>query len=71
MARRGLLAYQKPQAKACATWGAFAVIFLFVALPARGATYYIAAAGNDSNSGTDTGHHWQTIAKVNAMTFSP
>ena len=71
MARRGVLADQKPQAKACATWGAVAFIFLFAALPARGATFYVAAAGNDSNSGTDIGHPWQTIAKVNGTTFSP
>src|ERR1035437_3305254 len=42
----------------------------FIALPARATTYYVAAAGSDANSGTDTGHPWQTIAKINASTFS-
>ena len=46
------------------------VVVLLVAIPARATTYYVAAAGSDSNSGTDTGHPWQTIAKVNAATFS-
>ncbi len=46
--------------------------YLFVAaLPARATTFYIAAAGNDSNVGTDTGHPWKTIAKVNGATFLP
>ncbi len=45
------------------------IIFL-AAIPARATTYYVAAAGSDSNSGTDSGHPWQTVAKVNAATFS-
>jgi hypothetical protein len=45
---------------------------LFVAgTPARATTYYVAAAGSDSNSGTSSGTPWQTIAKVNGATFSP
>jgi hypothetical protein len=45
---------------------------LFVAaLPARATTYYVAAAGSDSNSGTSTSTPWQTVAKVNGATFSP
>jgi Right handed beta helix region len=44
--------------------------FLVALVPARATTYYVAAAGDDANSGTDTGHPWQTIAKVNAATFS-
>ena len=46
--------------------------WLFVAaLPARATTYYVAAAGSDSNSGTSTSTPWQTVAKVNGATFSP
>jgi hypothetical protein len=35
------------------------------------ANYYIATTGSDSNNGTSTGTPWQTIAHVNAQTFSP
>ncbi len=65
---------KRTQAKACATKTcakALTVMFLFVALPARATTYYVAAAGSDSNSGTSSGAPWQTIAKVNGATFSP
>lgn len=67
---------KKPQAEACATGFvrqlclAFAGLLL-LAMPARATTSYIAAAGNDSNSGTSSAAPWQTIAKVNAATFSP
>ena len=44
---------------------------LFFAASARATTYFVAAAGSDSNSGTSTGTPWQTIAKVNGSTFSP
>ena len=37
----------------------------------RATTYFVAAAGSDSNSGTSSGSPWQTIAKVNASTFLP
>jgi len=40
----------------------FGLIFL-VASPALATTYYVAAAGSDSNSGTDSGHPWQTVAR--------
>jgi hypothetical protein len=61
-----------PQAEACSTkCGAIALAFLFFALPAGATTYFVAAAGNDSNSGTDSGHPWATIAKVNGAAFSP
>ncbi len=47
------------------------LICIFLAtIPAHATTYYVAAAGSDANSGTDTGHAWQTISKVNASTFS-
>lgn len=38
--------------------------------PAGATTYYVAAAGSDSNSGTSSGAPWQTIAKVNGTSFS-
>src|SRR5262249_26020600 len=34
-------------------------------------TYYVAAAGLDTNSGCSTTTPWQTIAKVNSAAFSP
>ena len=46
------------------------VCFLFMAIPAQATTYYVAAAGSDSNNGTESGHPWQTIAQVNGATFS-
>ncbi len=48
------------------------LVCMFVsAKSARATTYYVAAAGSDSNSGTSSGTPWQTIAKVNGSTFSP
>ena len=43
---------------------------LLPAIPAHATTYYVAAAGSDSNNGTSTGTPWQTISKVNGSTFS-
>lgn len=34
------------------------------------ASFFVSAAGNDSNAGTSTGLPWLTIGKVNAHTFS-
>jgi len=34
-----------------------------------GTTYYVSPTGNNGNNGTSTGTPWQTIAKVNSMTF--
>ena len=65
---------ERPQTEVCATktCAPWAIIFLFAAaLPARATTYYIAAAGSDTNSGTSTSAPWQTIAKVNGATFLP
>ena len=45
-------------------------IFLLAAIPSQATTYYVAAAGSDANVGTDTGHPWQNISKVNVSTFS-
>ena len=65
-----------PQAEACGAWPgvrfSFALaLLLLVSVPAGATTYYVAAAGSDSNSGTSTGSPWQTITKVNGSTFSP
>ncbi|MFT4204162.1 MAG: right-handed parallel beta-helix repeat-containing protein [Chitinophagaceae bacterium] len=36
-----------------------------------GTTYYVSPDGNDSNAGTDSAAPWQSLAKVNSMTFAP
>ncbi len=41
-----------------------------MAVPCWATTYYVAAAGSDSNSGTSSGAAWQTIGKVNGTTFA-
>ncbi len=65
--------YERPQAEACATRGyALALvlcIFIFAG-PCWATTYFVAAGGSDSNSGTSSGAAWQTVAKVNAASFS-
>ncbi|MGG1552034.1 right-handed parallel beta-helix repeat-containing protein [Paenibacillus ferrarius] len=39
---------------------------------AAGTVYYLdAVSGNDANAGTSTGAAWQTLAKVNSVTFQP
>jgi hypothetical protein len=39
---------------------------------AAGTTYYVdSASGSDSNSGTSTTAAWQTLSKVNSVTFQP
>jgi hypothetical protein len=38
---------------------------------ARAATYYVANAGSDSNSGTSSSTSWQTVGHVDAQTFHP
>jgi hypothetical protein len=49
----------------------FALIcFFLTTTPARATTYYVAVAGSDANTGTDTAHPWQTISKVNGSAFS-
>ncbi len=46
------------------------VLFLIAAAPCLATTYFVAAAGSDSNAGTSSGAPWQTIAKVNSSTFA-
>src|ERR1700692_558964 len=60
------------QAEACASkWcSAIFVLFLIGAAPCSATTYFVAAAGSDTNAGTSSGAAWQTIAKVNGFTFS-
>ena len=64
---------EKPQTEVCATWGCAPLLglLLIFAAPASATTYFVAAAGSDSNSGTSSGTPWQTVAKVNGATFSP
>lgn len=43
------------------------LLLLFAATQlSRAATYYVSAAGNDSNAGTSTGAAWLTVGKVNS-----
>jgi hypothetical protein len=51
--------------------GLLVVFVVLAGLPAFATTYYVAAAGSDSNSGTSSSLPWQTIAHVNAQTFNP
>lgn len=49
------------------------LLFTFILIPsgAFATTYYVdAISGSDSNSGTSVDTPWQTVAKVNAATFS-
>jgi parallel beta-helix repeat protein len=49
------------------------ILFIVSILPARlfSATYYVDTFGNDENDGTTINTPWQTISKVNAVTFQP
>jgi hypothetical protein len=58
------------------------VLIMFVTTPimkvnaantnVAGTIYYVdSAAGNDSNNGTSTSTPWQTLSKVNSITFQP
>lgn len=50
----------------------FIIFVLGVSATAWGTTYYVSSStGSDANSGTSSGAAWQTVAKVNAQTFSP
>jgi hypothetical protein len=70
--RRPNTGSENPQAEACATKTVPAVLaMLLFVIPSNATTYYVAAAGSDSNSGTSPSAPWQTIVKVNSATFSP
>jgi len=43
----------------------------FILFAAPPVTYYISAAGSDSNNGTSQSTPWQTIAKVNSIAAAP
>lgn len=45
------------------------IILLFVCLNSWATNYYVAASGNDANSGL-SGFPWRTVAKVNSATFA-
>jgi len=46
------------------------ITILLFSLNASATNYYISNTGSDAANGTTTGTPWQTIAKVNAVTFS-
>ncbi|HSW97045.1 MAG TPA: hypothetical protein VLF89_04440 [Candidatus Saccharimonadales bacterium] len=48
-------------------------LFLKTHFPAyaAGTTYYVSSSGNDTNNGLSQTSPWQTINKVNSMTFQP
>jgi hypothetical protein len=51
-----------------------ALSLLLLCFSLRGATYYVSSsAGSNSNSGTDSGHPWQTVGKMSApgITYQP
>ena len=45
------------------------VLLLGLSSAAPATDYYVSPAGNDSNSGTSPAEAWQTIGKVNSVTF--
>ena len=45
------------------------VLLVGLAGTAQGATYYVSPSGNDNNSGTSQADAWQTIGKVNTVSF--
>src|SRR4051794_27305910 len=45
--------------------------FCASALCARATTYYVSATGNDANAGRSISEAWQTIAKINSVSFLP
>ncbi len=45
------------------------IILLFISLHSFATNYYVAASGNDLNSGL-VGFPWRTVSKVNAFTFA-
>jgi hypothetical protein len=45
------------------------ILFLFP-LFCNATTYYVSASGSDGNNGTSTGTPWQTVSKVNSISFN-
>ncbi|UCF44002.1 MAG: hypothetical protein JSV99_03520, partial [Planctomycetota bacterium] len=45
------------------------VLVLGLVSAVQGTTYYVSPSGNDNNSGTSPGDAWQTINKVNSISF--
>lgn len=46
-------------------------MILLISIRAGATNYYISNTGSDAAAGTSTGTPWQTISKVNAVTFAP
>ena len=46
-------------------------MLMVCAQSALATTYYVAPSGSDSNAGTSSSSPWQTISRVNALTYKP
>lgn len=51
-------------------WLVFGAVFLLLVLNSNGATYYVAAAGDDAKAGTSEGAAWKTVARVNQVALA-
>jgi len=51
--------------------GGCLIILILVCNTVYAADYYISNSGNDNNNGLSTSNPWQTISKINSMSFSP
>lgn len=49
----------------------FSLLLLFANVSAHATNYYVSPSGNDANNGHSPATAWQTLAKVNAVTFQP
>ena len=47
------------------------IFFLFISLVTQGAIYYVKDDGSDANTGLSDAQAWQTLTKVNAVSFAP
>ena len=47
------------------------ILFLFISLISEGAIYYVKDDGNNALAGTSDATAWQTLSKVNTVTFLP
>ncbi len=46
-------------------------ILLLISFKANAIIYYVSNAGSDAANGLTTGTSWQTISKVNSVSFNP
>ncbi|KAA9039312.1 T9SS type A sorting domain-containing protein [Ginsengibacter hankyongi] len=59
------LKFEKLKAKATKVF--FVVVLLTVCISTKATDYYMAASGNDANSGTSASSPWQTLNKLNSV----